>query len=61
MGSCAKFWLIHRSAGSQDIQAQAIKEGMHTLWQSGVKKLISGQTTIEEVVRVTGTHHVEKK
>jgi len=53
--------LIHRSAGSQDIQAQALKEGMHTLWQSGVKKLISGQTTIEEVVRVTGTHHVEQK
>jgi general secretion pathway protein E len=30
----------------------AIQEGMHTLWQNGLKRAISGETTIEEVVRV---------
>ncbi len=46
--------MIHTNAGSQDIQKQAIKEGMLTLRQSAIQKLISGVTTLEEVVRVTG-------
>ncbi len=49
--------LIHHNAGSQDLEAQAIKEGMHTLRESGIRKLTDGLTTIEEVVRVTGTHN----
>ena len=32
----------------------AIKRGMRTLRQSALRKLAEGQTTFEEVVRVTG-------
>ena len=46
--------LIHVNAGAQDIQKQAIKEGMHTLRQSAIQKLKNGVTTLEEIVRVTG-------
>ena len=46
--------LIHHNAGSQEIQAQAIKEGMNTLQQSGIRKMLEGITTVEEVIRVTG-------
>ena len=37
-----------------EIQAQAIKEGMNTLQQSGIRKMLEGITTVEEVIRVTG-------
>jgi type II secretory ATPase GspE/PulE/Tfp pilus assembly ATPase PilB-like protein len=30
----------------------AIQNGMHTLWQNGLKRAITGQTTIEEIIRV---------
>ncbi|PIE32968.1 type II secretion system protein E [candidate division KSB3 bacterium] len=48
--------LIHHSAGAQDIQQQATKEGMRTLRQSAIQKMKDGITTIEEVIRVTGSH-----
>ncbi len=35
------------------IQQQAIKEGMRTLYEDGLKKVIDGVTTLEEVLRVT--------
>ena len=30
----------------------AIKEGMRTLFQSGMERVIHGQTTVEEVLRM---------
>ena len=35
------------------IKAQAIKEGMRTLRDDGAHKVLSGLTTLEEVMRVT--------
>lgn len=36
------------------LQAKAVEEGMRTMLQDGVLKAIAGQTTLEEVYRVTG-------
>ena len=30
----------------------AVREGMHTLWQNGLNRAITGQTTLEEIIRV---------
>jgi len=30
----------------------AVKNGMHTLWQNGMHRAVTGQTTLDEVVRV---------
>jgi type II secretion system protein E len=43
--------LEHRPAGQ--IKEVAVREGMTTLRQDGWRKVLAGQTTIEEVVRVT--------
>lgn len=45
--------LIVKQATSQDIEIQAVKQGMITMWQDGFIKAIAGQTTIEEILRVT--------
>ncbi|HRF28247.1 MAG TPA: GspE/PulE family protein [Candidatus Saccharibacteria bacterium] len=45
--------LIVTSATSSDIQTQAIAEGMTTMQTDGLIKALRGQTTIEEVLRVT--------
>ena len=42
--------LKHASAG--DIQAQARQEGMLTLYEDGLAKVVAGLTTVEEVLRV---------
>jgi general secretion pathway protein E len=44
---------IHENGQSNDIRKQAIKEGMHSLRLSGANKISKGQTTIDEVLRVT--------
>jgi len=44
--------LIMKGATSQDIEAQAIKEGMLTMLEDGIFKCVVGYTTIEEVLRV---------
>ena len=44
--------LIIKRATSDDIEAQAIKEGMLTLIEDGLFQAASGLTTIEEVLRV---------
>ena len=38
---------------ANEIQREAMRLGMQTLRQSGVKKLLEGITTVEEVLRVT--------
>ncbi len=45
--------LIISSGTSNQIQAQAISEGMITMQTDGLIKALRGQTTIEEVLRVT--------
>jgi len=44
---------IHEQGQVSDIRKQAIKEGMHSLRLSGANKIANGQTTIDEVLRVT--------
>jgi general secretion pathway protein E len=46
--------LIDRSEDFIKIKDMAIKRGMRTLRQSALRKLAEGQTTFEEVIRVTG-------
>ena len=45
--------LIMSHATSEDIQTQAIREGMITLQIDGLIKALRGETTIEEVLRVS--------
>mgnify|MGYP000111977448 CR=1 FL=1 len=44
---------IHEHGHANEIRKQAIKEGMHSLRLSGANKIAKGQTTIDEVLRVT--------
>lgn len=45
--------LIHEQTDLTQLRKQGIKDGMKTLRISGAQKIASGQTTIEEVLRVT--------
>jgi general secretion pathway protein E len=45
--------LIMRHSTAGDIRATAIKEGMETMFENGLRKSLAGVTTIEEVLRVT--------
>ncbi|MBI2023971.1 type II/IV secretion system protein [Candidatus Giovannonibacteria bacterium] len=45
--------LIMSGATSDDIEKQAKKEGMTTMFEEGIIKAVQGITTIEEVLRVT--------
>jgi len=45
--------LIVSRSSADKIKAQALKEKMHTLLEDGFRKVESGLTTIEEVLRVT--------
>ena len=45
--------LIMGHAGASEIQKHAIKNGMTTMYDDGLKKNLQGITTIEEVIRVT--------
>jgi general secretion pathway protein E len=45
--------LIHDGCGSEEISRQGLKQGMESLRISGVRKIAAGQTSIEEVLRVT--------
>ncbi|MBU1707126.1 type IV-A pilus assembly ATPase PilB [bacterium] len=46
--------LILENASTAEVEALAVKEGMLTLRMGAVRKLENGETTIEEVLRVTG-------
>jgi type IV pilus assembly protein PilB len=45
--------MILKNAATADIREQAQKDGMKTLRQSGLMKVIEGTTTVEEIIRVT--------
>jgi general secretion pathway protein E len=48
-----KLIMAHEEAGA--IQKLAIKEGMETLYENGLVKVMQGITTLEEVMRVTSS------
>lgn len=45
--------LIMKRANADQIRNQAITEGMKTMIDDGIKKVLSGMTTVEEVLRAT--------
>lgn len=45
--------LIIARASTDEIRKQALQEGLVTLYQSGVEKLLAGVTTVQELFRVT--------
>ena len=45
--------MVERNATAWDIKRTAIEEGMLTLRMDGWRKVLAGETTVEEVVRVT--------
>ena len=44
---------VMRHATSTELRAEAIKEGMVTMYEDGMRKAMDGVTTFEEVLRVT--------
>ncbi len=44
--------LIMRRANAGEIEQRAIEEGMDTMFEDGMEKVVTGTTTIEEVLRV---------
>ncbi|MFT5421696.1 MAG: general secretion pathway protein E [Candidatus Endobugula sp.] len=45
--------LVMSNASASKLQHQAIQDGMTNLFQDGIRKVIQGDTSIEEVLRVT--------
>jgi general secretion pathway protein E len=45
--------LVLNHADARDIQAAAVAEGMITLYADGMRKALAGETTVDEVLRVT--------
>lgn len=45
--------LVMRHAGAGELRSQAVREGMLTMYENGLRKAIRGVTTFEEVLRVT--------
>ena len=45
--------LVMTHAQARQIEEQALLEGMHTMYEDGLRKAVNGLTTIEEVLRVT--------
>jgi len=42
-----------RRANADEIRQQAVKDGMKTMIEDGMNKVLAGITTIEEVLRAT--------
>jgi general secretion pathway protein E len=49
--------MIMQHAGMGDLEEAARKEGMRTMFEDGLVKSMLGQTTIEEVLRVTSSEN----
>ncbi|MEK9152149.1 MAG: type II secretion system protein GspE, partial [Patescibacteria group bacterium] len=45
--------LIMSNANAKTIQQQAIANGMSTMLEDGIQKVLRGMTTLDEVLRVT--------
>ena len=48
---------IRDGAPPEKLRKAAVKEGMRTLREAAVLKLVKGETTFEEVMRVTAAEH----
>ena len=44
--------LAARAATSQEIEAAAVTDGMRTLWEDGIDKVVAGLTTVDELRRI---------
>nr|MDQ3023987.1 hypothetical protein [bacterium] len=51
--------LVMRSTAIHEVKKLARKEGMLTLWESGVKKVLRGMTSLEELLRVARPDYEE--
>jgi general secretion pathway protein E len=45
--------LVMKHAGATELRAQAVRDGLLTMYEDGMRKALRGVTTFEEVVRVT--------
>ncbi|HVX12618.1 MAG TPA: ATPase, T2SS/T4P/T4SS family [Pirellulales bacterium] len=45
--------LSYQGASTQELRRAAVSQGMHTLYQDGIHKVLRGITTVEEVMRVS--------
>jgi general secretion pathway protein E len=45
--------LVMKHATAGELREQAIREGMLTMYEDGLRKAVRGITTLEEVLRVT--------
>ena len=45
--------LIHDSRGEQSLRKAALETGMRSLRDDGIAKVITGETSLEEVLRVS--------
>ncbi len=45
--------LIMTKASSHEIMARAVSEGILTMRQSGIRKMLAGLTSVDEVLRVS--------
>ena len=45
--------MVQEKSSSEEIKAEAIKDGMRTLRQDGIKRALTGETTLSEIARVT--------
>ncbi len=45
--------MVQQKASSEEIKGEAIKDGMVTLRQDGIDRVLAGDTTVSEIVRVT--------
>jgi type II secretory ATPase GspE/PulE/Tfp pilus assembly ATPase PilB-like protein len=43
---------VLKKMSTSALEEIAIKHGMKTLWQNGLQRVIAGETTLEEAVRV---------
>ena len=51
--------MIAARRSSQEIKDYAMSKGMRTLYMDGINKVVRGETTIEEVLRVTQKDYIE--
>jgi len=51
--------LVMRSTAIHDVKKMGRQQGMATLWESGVKKVLRGATSLEELLRVARPDYEE--
>jgi general secretion pathway protein E len=45
--------MVMKHATATELKAEAMREGMLTMYEDGLRKAVAGVTTIEEVLRAT--------